>query len=519
MVLLLSCGSLVGQAPDHWTARQTLGAELPEGSNWLGGGVWAANRGGPPATLIDSLGLGNSLTGGGISIEGGSSQGAWSFAIKALAFRDTKGSDRLTVHQGHVTYESQGRWRLGLEDEPLVWGYGLTGGYLLGEASRPFPKLRVETPKTPLGLFGCSLGTWGFEWFTGRLESGRRVADNNQDPSYRARLIQANGDPQTPLLSGYRFDGSFHDGKVECYANWTVLWGGTRNGEPMTAGYGLGDYLTAMTGLKDPMAETSVDFSDPNHPEPQYKNRARSSSNFDLGMRFQIEPLANLLGAERAWGYVSRGSKGVTLNWGVLAKKPVYWLGKDFVKDARYVLQSRYRQAWYESNRHLVPNLLVPNDGFGLLIKWSGIRLGIERRSTTNPPGVYAYQSFENSIYTTGFYRDGDPLGEALGGETDATSVKLECDLATRLSATFWFIRGVRPFRDDPASWTIDHPGVLWTEDRFSDIQGDLAWKVDADRTLRFGWAWEGHSAAGYIQGNRGNGFRWFAEFSTRWLR
>jgi hypothetical protein len=273
-----------------------------------------------------------------------------------------------------------------------------------------------------------------------------------------------------------------------------------------------------MTGLKDPLAETSTNFSDPNRPDPQYLNHARSSSNFDLGMRFQLPPLANLLSADRAWGYISRGSKGVTLSWGVLAKRPLYWLGKDLEHDARYALQGAPRRTWYNVDNHVVPNLIVPNDVFGLLIQWPGFRVGVERRSTSNYPEV-SYRSFVNDIYATGFYRDGDPLGEALGGETDTTTLRLESDLTARLSTTLWFIRGARPFRDNPTLWVVDHPGAAWTEDRFSGVQGDVAWKVDAARTFRAGCAWEGHSAAGYILGNRGSGFRWFAELSARWFR
>lgn len=516
--LVLGASHLLGQAPEGWTSRSVLGVEVPLGTAWVGGGVWAAHQSGPPATLIDSLGLGNSLTGAGVSVEGGISQGAWSFALKALAFRDADGGNRLTLHQGHLTWHSRGGWKLGLEDEPLVWGYGLTGGYLLGEAARPFPRFRMESPGTQLSLFGQSLGTWGLQWFTGRLESRRRFADNAQDPSSRARLIERYGDPQAPLLSGYRVEGSFLERKIECYVNWTVLWGGTRRGTSMTSGYGLGEYLTAMSGLKDPLVETSTDFSDPNHPTPQLRNRAESSTNFDLGMRFQIPALATLFSAERAWGYVSRGSKGMTLGWGQLVKKPIYWLGKDLEHDARYALQADFRRAWYNVDHHVVPNLIVPNDAFGLLIQWPRIRLGVERRSTSNLPEV-GYRSFVNTIYLTGFYRDGDPLGEALGGETDTTSLRLEYDLSSRLSATVWFIRGARPFRDNPALWVADHPGAAWTEDRFTGLQGDVAWKVDAARTFRAGWAWEGHSAAGYILGNKGNGFRWFAELSARWFR
>jgi len=507
----------MSQAPEGWNARQVLGSDVPKDvTGWLGGGVWAANQSGPPATLIDSLGMGNSLTGGGISVEGGINREAWSFALKALAFRDTNGGDRLTIHQAHLTWQSPGGWKLGLEDEPLVWGYGLTGGYLLGEADRPFPRFRVVSPHAQLGLFGVSLGTWGFQWFTGKLENDRRIPDNSQDPSLRASAIQVQGEPEAPLFSGYRVDGSFQDGKIECYLNWTVLWGGTRNGVPMTSGYSLKDFLTAMTGLKDPLAESSIDFSDPNHPTSQYKNAARSSTNFDLGMRFQLEPLANLFAAERTWGYVSRGSKGMNLEWGVFIHKPLYWIGQDVSRDFRYAAETNYRQAWYDQESKVVPNLVAPDDAFGLLIQWPGLRLGIERRSTSNSPAI-SYRSFVNSVYNTGFYRDGDPLGEALGGEADFTTLRLECDFNSRLSGTFWFIRGFRPFRDVPALWTADHPGAISSEDRFTDVQGDLAWNVDGARIVRAGCAWEGRSAVDYMLGNRGNGFRWFLELTARW--
>ena len=509
----------MGQAPDGWNARQILGSDVPKDiTSWLGGGVWAANRTGSPATLIDSLGMGNSLTGGGVSVERGLNREAWSFALKALAFRSTNGADRFTVHQAHLSWQNPGGWRLGLEDEPLVWGYGLTGGYLLGEADRPFPRFRVESPHTQLSLFGASLGTWGFQWFTGRLENNRRVPDNSQEPSLRNRMIQVNGEPQSPMFTGYRIDGSFHDGKIECYANWTVLWGGTLDGVPMTSGYNLGEYLTAITGLKDPLAESSVNIFDPNHPFPQYKNGARSSSNFDLGLRFQLEPLADLFSADRTWGYISRGSKGMTLQWGLLVHKPFYWISQDLARDARYALKTDYRHAWYDTHNTVVPNLMAPDDTFGLLFQWPGLRVGIERRSTSNSPAI-GYRSFVNDIYNSGFYRDGDPLGEALGGEADFTTLRLECDFTSRLSSTFWFIRGFRPFRDEPSYWATDHPGAKFSEDRFTDIQGDLAWNLDGERSIRAGFAWEGRPAADYIQGNQRNGFRWFVELSARWAR
>jgi len=80
-----------------------------------------------------------------------------------------------------------------------------------------------------------------------------------------------------------------------------------------------------------------------------------------------------------------------------------------------------------------------------------------------------------------------------------------------------WFIRGYRPFRDDPTLWAADHPGAASSEDRFTDLQGNLAWNLDGERIVRVGGSWEGRSAVNYVLGNRGNGFRWFLELTARW--
>ena len=520
-LLLALCGlalPLAAQMPESWNHRVALGTELTTPSLWVGWGVWSAGKAGQPATLISSLGLGNSLVGSGVSLEGGFRSEGWSGAGKLLLFRDADGATRATLHQGHLSWTSRSGWQLGLENEPLVWGYGLTGGYLLGEAARPFPKVRLVTPQANLSLFGTSLGDWKVQAFLGKLESRRKLADNVQNPSGQSRIIAANGEPQAPLASGYRFEGSFYEGKIETYLNWTVLWGGNRNGIPMTSGYGVSDYLTAALGMKDFLAETSTNFSDPNHPDPAYKNNARSSTNFDFGVRGELPFLARWLGAEQTWGYISRGSKGMTWPLGVWRHKPLYWTGKDLVKDFHYALNVDYRRAWYEVDRHLVPNLIVPDDAFGLLVRWPRVRLGLERRSTSNLPEV-SYRSFENATYATGFYRDGDPLGEAFGGETDVTTARLEWDATPSLATTTWLYRGARSFRDDPVLWLQDHPGQAYTEDYFSGLQLDLTWKATPSQTLRAGGSFERHTGAGYILGNTRHGTRWFLEWSGRWAR
>ena len=516
--LLLAVSPLAAQMPEGWNHRLRLGEDLQEQGRWAGWGLWAADKAGPPATLISSLGEGNGLVGTGVSLEGGWRSGAWDGAGKVLLFRDSDGATRGTLHQGHLTWTGPRGWQLGLENEPLVWGYGLTGGYLLGEAARPFPKLRWVTPSGHLSLFGASLGNWSGQLFLGRLESRRRLADNLQNPSSQGRILAASGEPQAPLISGYRLEANFLERRVETYLNITVLWGGSRNGVPMTSGYNFGDYLTAMTGTKDLLAESSTDFSDPNHPPVTMANQAQSSTNFDLGVRSQLPFLADWLKADQAWAYVSRGTKGMTWPLGVLYHKPLYWLGKDLEQETRWVLAGKYRRSWYGAERHLVPNLLVPNDAFGLLVQWPTLRVGLERRSTSNLQ-EYPYRSFENGIYATGFYRDGDPLGEAFGGETDVTTARLEWDATPSLTATTWLYRGARPFRDSPVYWLQDHPGQAYTEDYLTGLQLDLTWKATTSQTLRAGASLERHTAAGYVLGNARIGTRWFLEWSARWAQ
>jgi len=509
--------ALAAQAPEGWNRREELGSGLPAGAAWFGAGLWTADRHGAPAPLVDSLGMGNGYIGSGVSAEAGASLGRWSFAIQGLANTDTQGRSHFTVMRSHALYR-QGGWTAGYEQEPLVWGYGLTGGYLLGEAARPVPKLRVETPYWHLSLGKWSLGEWGFQWFTGRLENGRSIPENSQMPLSIARDLQLNGDPQSPFFSGWRAQARSRDGKVEFYLNWTVLWGGTRNGVSMTEGYNLGEYLTAVTGTKDVLAESGVDFNDPNRPEPVPVNRAKSSTNFDAGLRFRSDWLARVTASEKAWFYVGRGSKGVLLQWKVLARRPFYYTGKELTGIRKDAASLRWFRIWDKKDSYYIPNLIAGNDTVGILLEWPGVRLGIEHHNTANSPDI-SYRSFVNSTYPSGFYTYGDPLGEAMGGEANSNFAKLELDLGPRLSTTTWLIAGVRPFRDDRDLWTALHPGLSPEADAFKQIQQDIAWKVDKATIVRAGAAWQRHDAVGWVPGAARNGFRYFAELGFRWTR
>jgi hypothetical protein len=513
---LLGLGTQVAaQAPPGWNAVAPLGADLPGSGSWAGGGLWAADRHGPPANLVDSLGLGNALVGSGFHLEGGLRLGRWDLAAELLGVRDPGGSAYLTLYRGHAAWRSQRNWYLGLEMEPLVWGYGLNGGYLLGQASRPFPRFRVESPMKELHVFKVPLGTWGFQAFLGRLENHRRLSDSIQNPLEQASTIAANGDPQAPLLSGYRVQARFSD-FMEFYANYLTMWGGAVNGRSMLSGYGPGDYLTAMFGLKDTLAEANSAPGEVNNFE--YRNKGRSSSSADVGFRIRSRPLERWLGARQVYGYVSRGSKYVYFNPGRLASNPGRYIWKDIETEFQRAVHVRLPAIWNASQRYTSPNLATPNDALGVLLAWSRFRLGVEYLDAVNATKpLTAVRPFQNYIYPTGFYTYGDPLGNALGGESRTLTVRMEADFRRDLAGATIVHWGTSPFRDDLDLWRQAHPGLVPAFDRFYGLQQSLTWRTGRGTTWTAGGSWERHSAVDYVPGNSRNGFRWFTDLSFRW--
>lgn len=515
-----------GQAPAGWTQRKALGSDLAEGSSWAAVGGWSAGDSGHAPPLVDGLGRGSALTGGGTSLEAGWKQGGWSFALKGLSNFDATGK-RWVLSQAHALHTSKGGWVSGFEMEPLVWGYGLNGGYLLGEAARPFPRLKLASPIVDRSLFGIPLGQWGFQTFLGRLENGRSLSETMQDPAHRQSLIQSQGEPQAPFFSGYRLDARTEKERVSFYLNWVVLWGGNRNGKNMLKGYGVGDLLTAMTGTKDPLAEASIDWNTDPSASAAYVNKARSATNFDMGIRVQFPTLAKWMAAEKTWAYVSRGSKGMTVSWGVALRKPLYYLGKDLERDGRNLFGGHTERFWNESRRYYAPNLLTPNDTVGLLIQWPKVRLGVEYQVTLNDTWgpTQGYRSFVSGTYATGFYRYGDPLGTALGGEAITRTLRVEQDLRPNLSLTTWLHSGLRPFRDWLPDWVAMYPGRQPGTNRFQGIQQSFAWNPGRGPRPSSGWrveggyTWQKQSAFQNIEGNTDKGVRWFLDLGYRWVK
>ena len=517
LLCLLPAGvQVLAQAPGGWNRDLALGSDLPAGTSWYGAGLWGGGSQGGPAPLVTSLGLGNATTGWGPTLEGGVNLDRWSLAAKVIGNGDPDNPSRAALYQWHLTHTSPGGWKVSLEAEPLVWGYGNLGGYLLGESARPVPKLLVASPYRQVALGSWSLGQWGFQWFTGRLEQDRGTPPLSQMPLLATTMAaSAGGQIESPFLSGYRVQSRSLDGKIEFYLGWTVLWGGTLNGVPVTRGYSLGDYLVAITGTKDPLAESSIDFSGPTPTSVPYVNKGRSSTNFDTGMRFQADWLARLTTSDKAWFYVSRGSKGVLLQWGVLARKPLYYLQQDVQSTLKAAARGSVSGIWNKKDSYVLPNLIVPNDTIGMLFQWSKVRLGLEHHDTSNPAGV-SYRSFVSNTYPAGFYTRGDALGEALGGEANTTDLRVEVDVTPHLTSTSWVLGGLRYFREDLALWSAAHPGAAPVTDRFTGAQEALTWKLTPTATLETGASWQRHSALSYLPDNLSNGFRWYSSLGFR---
>lgn len=512
--ILLASLPVCAQVPAGWMSMKPLGEDRTDGRAWWGGSLWAGDGQGPPATLENSLGLGNAVTGSGFTLKGGFRAGRWDLAGEVLGAREPGGGAYLTLYRSHAWWRGDSGWQAGFEQEPLVWGYGLNGGYTLGEAARPFPRLRVEAPYRDLSLFHVPLGAWGFQAFMGRLENDRVLSSSLQDLSWRRAQIAANGDPQAPLLNGYRLQARFGP-RLEFYVNYLDLWSGTRNGVGVTHGYGLDDYLTAMTGLKDTLAEAS---HDPNAPTvaATYKNKALSASEIDWGLRLEAPLLARALGARQAWLSLSRGSKSVIWPVGLFAGNPPRYLYRDLKSDVTNLFSGTFGFGWNYPGRYAVPNLYTPNDDVGVRVAWPRVRLGLEYLDTTNNADQ-GHRSFAHGFYLSGFYYHGDPLGEALGGETRAVTARLEADLGSKAALCTWVVWGNRPFRDQLDLWQADHPGALPGADRIFGVQERLTWRLTRATTLDLGAAWQRHGAVDYEAGRTGNGFRWFAEYGFTW--
>jgi hypothetical protein len=189
------------QARLDWTLGQTpLGpSSMPSFEVGLGG----AGSDGAYTPLVGGEGLGHGTQGWGLGLQGRVVQGGWSFTATTLVFREHAHTVGI-LQRAAIAYQTKSGWRAALEQSPLAWGSGLTGGELLGDSTRSFPRLSLVTPEATLALV-----RWRLDTFIGRLERDRPIPEWIPDHEARIRARNAGFDLQKPLLWGGLVRASF----------------------------------------------------------------------------------------------------------------------------------------------------------------------------------------------------------------------------------------------------------------------------------------------------------------------
>lgn len=189
------------QARLDWTLGQTplQPSSMPSFEVGWGG----SGSDGAYVPLTSGEGSGHGARGWGLGLQGRYVRGGWSFSTTMLVLRD-RGHTSGMVQRTALAYQSESGWRAALEQAPFAWGSGLTGGDLLGDAARPFPRFSLTTPEAALPL-----GRWRVEAFAGRLERNRPIPEWINDREARTTAQAAGFDLQKPFLWGGSLRASF----------------------------------------------------------------------------------------------------------------------------------------------------------------------------------------------------------------------------------------------------------------------------------------------------------------------
>jgi len=359
------------------------------------------------------------------------------------------------------------------------------------------------------------------------MGASQEVPETIQSPSLKTMEIHRRGSPERPFLFGYRVYGVIAE-DLEIYANWIVLMGGRLQGRRVDEGYSFKQYLTAILGIKDLTVEGGFDMNHPPPPDSIRDPGVYSTANSDVGMRFRFHALERVFKARDVRLYLSRGSKGVNVNYGVLRHKPLKAIWQDVRADLSSAASLSIGSIWRRSYRHTAPSPVVPNDGVGLLLDWAKWKVGVEYLDTVNPrnyadgvksglDSLYGHRSFTHGFYQVGFYEDGDPLGSGLGGEARYGTLFLEGLLRPRLYMKAWLQSGERPFRDEREAWQLDHPGGVPVRNRFLQAQLTVDWKRENGFSLRGGFSLQRQSAEFNELGRARWGSRCYLETGWTW--
>ncbi|HEY3399925.1 MAG TPA: hypothetical protein VGK03_04775 [Geothrix sp.] len=465
----------------------------------------------PWMPLIHGVGQGSTTLGQGLILGGSWVRDGWEVSAEGTALRDF--DDRMTrgrLLEFSLVKRTQGGWRWGMEKKPIQWGYGLFGGYLIGDSNDPVPRLLLESPSTDLSLFGVPLGTWGFDTFLGRLEWNRQIPDWVSTPRTTQQLLETAGNLRRPNFSGLRLRAAFGP-NVDMNFALVSEWGGVdASGQDIMRGLSVWNYPLAYLGAENLLvAESSGNAQDPDPSKrfaanKDYHALSNALANVELRVRFP-ETAAQWFGAKGLAVYLSRGATSVNWQWRDFFSHPL----SAWSHDLRFVGKklrngeltgSDPDSLWGWAYAQGTPALVHINDTIGAQWVFDGWDFGIELSDLHNQPyPASTYRVYGHWRNLSGHSRYGDSLGQPLGGEVYQQGLSAGFKLPGHGQIRFQFLDAVRFYRDSPETTSAYVPGV---DDHFFHAQVDAQWALSSAR-VGGSLAFERHLADLFIPGNR----------------
>lgn len=462
--------------------------------------------------LVHGAGLGTVTLGNGLVASGQWTRRGWELSATWTALRNREdGSVRGRLNEFSLVRRTPGGWRWGVEKKPFQWGYGLFGGYLIGDAHDPVPRLVLESPLKALHLFGVPLGSWGFDTFLGQLEWNRKPPAWSSEPGVVQETLATQGDIRRPNLSGFRLRAAFGP-NVDMNFGVVSRWGGVNaKGRNIMSGLSWWNYPLGYLGAENLLvAEASGNLENPDPAKrfvvpPTYHDISNAVADVELRIRFP-ETAARWFGAKGLALYLSRGANNVNWQWKTFLRHPF----SAWSHDLRFVGHQLGRGAIFGSGPDSLlgwsfaegsPALTHINDTVGVQWVFDRWDLGLELSDTHNLPYPGStYRAYENSRFISGHSRYGDSLGEPLGAEVYQQGFRLGTRLPRQGRLSVLVLDAIRFYRDSPLVLTNFRPGV---DDHFFHAQTDLQWVFPSQARLGGSFAFERHQALDFVAGNR----------------
>lgn len=503
--------SLHAQWLDSAVARPVF--SRPLGGLALSVGLLSVSRdsASPWMPLIHGTGLGTVTLGQGMIIQGSWFHNGWEFSAEVTGLKNF--DDKITqgrLFEFSIVKQTASGWRWGLEKKPLQWGYGLFGGYLIGDSNDPVPRLVLESPSADLHLFGVPLGTWGFDTFLGQLEWDRQIPAWISDPHLAHQIFETQGDIRRPNISGLRLRAAFGP-NVDMNFGVVSRWGGVNaNGQNIMQGLSWWNYPLGYLGAENiVIAEATGNSQDPDPSNrfvvpADYHNISNAVANVELRVRFP-ETAAGWFGAKGMALHLSRGANNVNWQWKDFLRHPF----SAWSHDLRFVSQklthhdvtgSSPGDLWGWAYAEGTPGLVHINDTVGIQWVYDRWDLGLELSDLHNQPYPSStFYTYGNGRFVSGHSRYGDSLGQPLGGEVYQQGFNLGMTLPHQGHVRIQILDAIRFYRDSPLTTTPFIPG---TDDHFYHAQVDAQWPLSSAR-IGGSFAFEQHQADLFVSGNR----------------